>query len=102
MFCVQSRRSLKKFSLTAIRCFFSFPLEKPVSEKLKLDVFYAVIIQNYFHVFQSTMLEGMFQISMPDSNTFKTSPGCGFYPIFEIEAAFFITDTWEYSGSCSL
>jgi hypothetical protein len=47
------------------------------------------------------MDEDMFQIGMPEANAFKTGPCCGFYPVFEIKAAYF-TDTWEYPCSCPI
>ena len=64
-------------------------------------MFDTVVIKNHFHFFQCSMVEDMFQISMPDANAFKTSLGCGFYPVFEIKAAYF-TNTWEYSGGCPI
>jgi hypothetical protein len=45
------------------------------------------------------MAKDMFQISMPDSNALKTSPGRSFYPVFEIKAAYF-ADTGEHPGGC--
>ena len=42
------------------------------------------------------MEHDMLQIGMPDSNAFKTGPGCGFYSVFEIIGAYF-TGTWKYS-----
>src|SRR5258706_5908706 len=101
MFCMQRLRRLQQSSLTAIRFCFPCTVEKPVSEKLELDVCNTVVVKDHFHFFYSSLLEGMFQISMPDSNAFKPGSGRSFYPIFEIKATYF-TDTWEYSCGCPI
>ncbi len=52
MFCMQRCRCLQQSSLTAIRFCFPCTIEKPVGEKLKLDMFHIVVIKDHFHFFQ--------------------------------------------------
>src|SRR5262245_53825744 len=99
MFRVQRLGGLQQSSLMAIRFRFPCAIEKPVGQKLKLDVFHAVVIKNRFHFFQCSLMEDVFQISMPDSNALEAGPGRGFYSIFEIEAANF-AHTWEHPCGC--
>src|SRR3954468_12201337 len=47
------------------------------------------------------MVEDMFKLSMPDSNTLKASLSCCFDPVSEIKAAYF-SNTWEHARGCPI
>jgi hypothetical protein len=57
-------------------------------------MFDAVIVKNQLHFFEGSMMLDMLEISMPDSNAFKASPGRSCDPVFEFKAADFAI-TWR-------
>ena len=97
MFCMQYFRRLKQSFLAAIRFRLSGAVQKPVIDKFKLNVFYAIVVKYFFHILERSMHKDMFQVGMPNSNTCKACFGGSLYPVFKIKPAYFAV-TWEHSS----
>src|ERR1700730_4032793 len=72
---------------TDIGLFFLLAVQKPVGEKFEFDMPYAAVLEDLFHFLETSALEGMCEVGMPDSHSFETGFRRGLHTIFEVKRA---------------
>src|ERR1700745_1094785 len=81
----QGLGGVKQKLLANVRLLFSFALQKPVGKKFKLDVRDAIVIEKLLHFAERARFQNVFQVGVPDSKSFETRSGSGFYAVAKAE-----------------
>lgn len=78
---------LEEVLFSNIRQPLSLSLQKPVRQKFQLDIEDTVVTGDLLHFFRAVLFENMFEVGMPDAETFEPRTSSRSHAIFEIERA---------------